>query len=38
LKKNDQLKFQLVVAPIGAPAGSELDKIQQQSGSKSSEQ
>jgi biopolymer transport protein ExbD len=37
-KKNDQLKFQLVVAPIQAPAGSELDKIQQASGSKSSEQ
>ena len=38
LKKNDQLKFQLVVAPIGAPVGSELDKLQQQTGSKSSEQ
>ena len=38
LKKNDQLKFQLVVSPISAPAGSELDKAQQQSGSKSSEQ
>lgn len=38
LKKNDQLKFQLVVSPIAAPAGSELDKAQQQSGSKSSEQ
>jgi biopolymer transport protein ExbD len=38
LKKNDQLKFQLVVSPIGAPAGSELDKLQQQTGSKSSEQ
>jgi len=38
LKKNDQLKFQLVVSPIAAPKGSELDKIQQQTGSKSSEQ
>lgn len=38
LKKNDQLKFQLVVNPIAAPPGSELDKIQQQTGSKSSEQ
>ena len=38
LKKNDQLKFQLVVSPIAAPAGSELDKVQQASGSKSSEQ
>jgi biopolymer transport protein ExbD len=38
LKKNDQLKFQLVVSPMGAPAGSELDKLQQQTGSKSSEQ
>jgi biopolymer transport protein ExbD len=37
-KKNDQLKFQLVVSPIQAPAGSELDKVQQASGSKSSEQ
>jgi len=38
LKKNDQLKFQLVVSPIGAPVGSELEKAQVQSGSKSSEQ
>ena len=38
LKKNDQLKFQLVVSPIAAPPGSELDKVQQASGSKSSEQ
>ena len=38
LKKNDQLKFQLVVSPIAAPPGSELDKLQQQTGSKSSEQ
>jgi biopolymer transport protein ExbD len=38
LKKNDQLKFQLVVSPIAAPPGSELDKAQQATGSKSSEQ
>jgi len=38
LKKNDQLKFQLVVSPMGAPKGSELDKLQDQTGSKSSEQ
>ena len=38
LKKNDQLKFQLVVSPVAAPPGSELDKVQQASGSKSSEQ
>jgi biopolymer transport protein ExbD len=38
LKKNDQLKFQLVVSPVGAPVGSELDKVQKASGSKSSEQ
>lgn len=37
-KKNDQLKFQLVVSPISAPVGSELDKLQQATGSKSSEQ
>jgi biopolymer transport protein ExbD len=37
-KKNDQLKFQLVVSPISAPPGSELDKVQQATGSKSSEQ
>lgn len=36
LKKNDQLKFQLVVNPIGAPPGSELDKEQMAAGSKSS--
>jgi biopolymer transport protein ExbD len=28
LKKNEQLKFQLVTEPISAPAGSELDKTQ----------
>lgn len=38
LKKNDQLKFQLVVSPVAAPAGTELDKVQQKTGSKSSEQ
>jgi biopolymer transport protein ExbD len=37
-KKNDQLKFQLVTNPVPPPPGSELDKIQQKSGSKSSEQ
>ncbi len=37
-KKNDQLKFQLVTNPVAPPPGSELDKIQQQTGSKSSEQ
>lgn len=28
LKKNEQLKFQLITNPISAPAGSELDKTQ----------
>jgi len=37
-KKNDQLKFQLVTNPVGAPPGSELDKVQAATGSKSSEQ
>jgi len=37
-KKNDQLKFQLVTNPVVAPLGSELDKLQRASGSKSSEQ
>ena len=37
-KKNDQLKFQLITSPIAPPAGSELDKLQSASGSKSSEQ
>jgi biopolymer transport protein ExbD len=37
-KKNDQLKFQLVTNPVAAPPGSELDKLQRTSGSKSSEQ
>ena len=36
-KKNDQLKFQMVTNPVGAPIGSELYKVQQASGSKSSE-
>lgn len=38
LKKNDQLKFQLVTNPVAAPPGSELDRKQIASGSKSSEQ
>jgi len=38
LKKNDQLKFQLVTNPVAAPPGSELDKKQIATGSKSSEQ
>ena len=37
-KKNDQLKFQLITSPIAPPPGSELDKLQSASGSKSSEQ
>jgi hypothetical protein len=37
LKKNDQLKFQLVTNPVSAPPGSELDKRQILAGSKSSE-
>ena len=37
-KKNDQLKFQLVTNPVLPPAGSELDKLQQKAGNKSSEQ
>jgi biopolymer transport protein ExbD len=37
-KKNDQLKFQLITSPVAPPSGSELDKIQQQTGNKSSEQ
>ncbi len=36
-KKNDQLKFQMITNPVGAPVGSELEKIQAASGSKSSE-
>jgi len=38
LKKNDQLKFQLVVNPMAPPPGSVLDKEQQTTGSRSSEQ
>jgi biopolymer transport protein ExbD len=34
-KKNDQLKFQLITSPIAAPPGSELDKFQAKTGSKS---
>lgn len=37
-KKNDQMKFQVVTSPVGAPIGSELWKAQQASGNKSSEQ
>ena len=37
-KKNDQLKFQLITNPVAAPLGSELDKTQKSTGSKSSEQ
>ncbi|HWK02069.1 MAG TPA: biopolymer transporter ExbD [Puia sp.] len=36
-KKNDQLKFQMVTNPVGAPVGTELYNAQQKSGSKSSE-
>lgn len=38
LKKNDQMKFQLVTNPVLPPPGSELDKEQKASGNKSSEQ
>jgi hypothetical protein len=37
LKKNDQLKFQLVTDPVGAPRRSELEKLQIKRGNKSSE-
>ncbi|HZE84173.1 MAG TPA: biopolymer transporter ExbD [Puia sp.] len=36
-KKNDQMKFQMITSPVTAPAGSELWKAQQASGSKSVE-
>ena len=36
-KRNDQLKFQMVTSPVGAPIGSELYKIQAASGSKATE-
>jgi biopolymer transport protein ExbD len=36
-KKNEQLKFQMVTNPVGAPVGSELYNAQQKTGSKSSE-
>jgi len=36
-KKNDQLKFQLITSPIAAPPGSELDKIQAKTGTKTAE-
>ena len=38
LKKNDQMKFQLITNPVLPPPGSELDKEQKTSGNKSSEQ
>ena len=38
LKKNDQMKFQLVTNPVLPPPGSELDKEQRSTGSKSSDQ
>jgi hypothetical protein len=34
-KKNDQLKFQLITSPIAAPPGTELEKFQAKTGSKS---
>ena len=37
-KKNGENKFQLVTNPVAPPPGSELDLIQQKTGSKSSEQ
>lgn len=37
-KKNDQMKFQMITNPVAAPPGSELDKAQNATGSKSSEQ
>jgi len=36
-KKNDQLKFQMITSPVPAPAGTELYKLQQTSGSKAVE-
>jgi biopolymer transport protein ExbD len=36
-KKNDQMKFQMVTNPVPAPAGTELYKVQQTSGSKATE-
>lgn len=36
-KKNEQLKFQMITSPVGAPIGTELWKQQQASGSKASE-
>lgn len=36
-KKNDQLKFQMVTNPVGAPVGSELEKIQAAAGNKTAE-
>ncbi len=34
LKKNDEMKFQVVTSPVAAPIGSELYKKQQETGSK----
>lgn len=36
-KKNDQLKFQMVTNPVGAPIGTELYKLQQATGNKVTE-
>ena len=36
-KKNEQLKFQMVTNPVGAPVGTELYNAQQKAGNKSSE-
>jgi len=36
-KKNDQLKFQMITNPVGAPVGSELEKIQAAAGNKTAE-
>ena len=37
MKKNDQLKFQLITSPVAPPSGSELDKELKTKGSKSVE-
>jgi biopolymer transport protein ExbD len=38
LKKNDEMKFQVVTSPVPAPVGSDLYLSQQKSGTKSSDQ
>lgn len=38
LKKNDQMKFEMVTNPVAAPLGSELQKAQAKTGSKSSDE